>query len=267
MELIFDKVKELTEEQFEALLVFIGYDSLKKALIDCAGSFHRNSPYYLGARTTGTFWSGFRKEKIPANRVKKFYMDEVFKEKTNLNTTFFKNVILSKVSKIENFSESFILECDNVLRSTLCLLYDIEINEETEKHLNKINEILKENENKINELKKSYENQIEKMIDEIHSQKQDYEKIIKDLKKQIEKINKQNIANNTNLLKRVMDYTSDKGLSARINSLNLEDEKSVKLFMKESFNNNLKELDLSDFTKLANELTIQYIITKIMEAK
>ncbi len=267
MELIFDKIKELTQEQFEALLDFIGYENLRSALIEQAGSFPKTSPYYLGSKFTGQIWQGFRKDKIPSNRVKKFYVDEVYKSKLNLKTDFFKKVIENRISKLDEFTESFIFNCDTNLRSTLCVLYGVQINEETEKHLSEINEIKKNYEKKVNELKNEYEKQIINLKEEAYSQKQEYEIIIKDLNSRLESINKENRVNVCELFKKIIDYSINKDLSSSINSLNLENENDVKKYLKKSFNRNLTQLDSSDYSNLANELTIQYIITKIMEAK
>lgn len=157
MKLVYEKITELSEEQFVELLEFLGKDSLLKALIKQASSFPKNSNYYLGPRTTGSFWSGFRKENIPFSRVKKFYIEEVLKNKTSLNTEFFKHILVAKIASLDNFDDDFIMSLNVNLSGALCLLYGVEFNDETKKYLNEINKIKKQNEVAIKSIIEEYE--------------------------------------------------------------------------------------------------------------
>lgn len=265
MELVYEKVNELTEEQFEALLDFLGKEVLKNSLIEHANTFPKTSNYYLGARTTGQFWSGFRKENIPASRVRKFYVDEVLKNKTSLNTEFFKDIILAKVSSINEFNENFIMSLGGDTCSALCILYDVSVNEETQRYLNEINELKKQNESAIKSLNEMYEKKIDEINEFAAKQKLEYEKIIKDLKNQIVMALNQNKITKSEMVSKVIDSSSYSNLLIEINSLNFESDESIKNYLINAFEKNSELVKEYDMNTLSRELTIQFILTKIME--
>lgn len=267
MELFYEKIVELNKDQFIELLEFIGKDELKNALIEHAVFFPKRSNYYIGARTTGTFWSGFRKENIPFSRVKKFYVDEALQNKTNINTDFLKTLIERKVSTIDNFSEKYIMKLNPNLCGALCILYGIEINVETQEFLNEISEMTKENDKKIENIINEYEVKIKKMTDDYILKVREYENVINDLKNQLAISENQEKVNKLKLINSVMDYSSYFNLSSNIKELNLENIDFAKKYLINSFEMNKNLINSLEYEKLSKELTIQYIITKIMEEK
>ena len=184
-----EKVDGLSEAQFKILLSFIGIDELKKDLISNAGSFPKTSAYYIGPRTTGQFWSGFRKEKIPESKVIKFYISEVLQKKTKLDTDFFYDSIEKRVNSISTFDESYILKQDTNLREVLCIVFDVEIDESTQKHINEIFDLKKEHEEAIKTLEEEYLKRIEELKSETIQQKNEYENKIKSLSQKLMEMN------------------------------------------------------------------------------
>lgn len=265
MELKYEKINELDENQFKTLLEFIGFDELKQKLIDNAGSFPKTSPYYAGAKLTGTFWSGFRKEKIPNSRVSRFYIDEVFKNKSKLNVEFFKELIENKVKEFDEFSSTTIMKFDEKLQSVICILYDIEISADIQKYMNEIKKITSNYEEKINKNNEEFERKLKLVEDEKIKQKEQYENIMKDLRKEVFKEKENNENSKINLINNIIHNSKYINLSVEINELNLENKEMLIAYLNKSFLENLKLLEIKQYEELAKELTLQYILVEIME--
>lgn len=267
MEFNKDKIVELSEEQFKAVLSFIGVSQLKKDLIANAGNFPNTSNYYIGPKLTGQFWSGFRKEKLPDSKVIKFYIAEVLQNKTKLDVEFFYSSLEKKIKEIKNFNEDFILNQENVLREALCIIFDVKIDESTQKYINEIENLKKQYDEKIKALENSYLIKIEEKNNEIIEQKNEYENLIKNFKKQISEEKVSNEKEKNSFITGIIEKSIYTDILSDIKKLSLENYSAAKEFLLQSFNKNLVLLEDSAYTTLAKELTIQYIITKILEEK
>lgn len=262
MELNKEKLYELTEKQFTELLYFFGIEKLKHVLYTEACNFPKNSKYYFGPNSTGTFWSGFRKDKMPDSRVIKFYIDEVLNNKSGLDTDFFFDLVDDEISQIEDFSETFILSLNQYLSEAFCILYDIEFKQEASEYIKIINLLKEEKSQIIQTFNQIKEDELAKLNSVFITEKSNLENTIKELKAQITALNKSKMELINKVINNPININSNTIKSMEFDSIN-----QVINYLNNSFTNNKELLASKDYSALANELTIQYILAKILEGE
>lgn len=267
MEIDLKQIDKLSEEQFEALLSFIGDDSLKNGLLEASSSFPFTSKYYKGPKGNGAFWRGFREENIPILRVKKFYKDEIYEKKSKLDFSFFEDLLKNRISMIDNFDENYIFSLDSDLCFAFCTLYNIELTEEKKTHLNTIRQMNINNKKNFDEIVKKYEGKINELQLELQVQKNEYEAKVKLLSNE----NKNLVLNSENkkveLINKVIDNSNYVNLRNDLRNLNLESIDRIKEYLNLAFIENCKLISSNNYSELSKELTVQFILCKLMEEK
>lgn len=265
-----EKLKGITQEEFETLLQGIGYDILRKELIKLAPNLPRTSVYYLG-KVQGRFWDGYRKERIPNNKVHKFYYDEVFLNKTKLDL---EDVFIDIVKNKFNINSNDLIESinanDNGYYIPLCKLFEVDMTNEKLMFISELEKIKKEYEErladsslKINELISENKKLEEEKLDNLREISKLKENISSQVKKYNEFQDSLEKAAVTKINEMLSKNIDEKKMACLINGLSIEKESELIEYVS-SLSSEIKEYLLNNKIEDAIYAVIsQYILIKI----
>lgn len=283
---IFDNI---AESDFIFLLNSLDENLLRENLIKFSRNLPKDSDYYNG-KTSGRFWNGYRKEKIPKDRIFKFYIEEVYHNKNN-----FDNVLDKFITCLKEYLDCNELNVEDKILSfasgkctkILCSLFELQIDDEiikTSIERNKLTEGYKEIISQYDSEIKQKENKNSFLEKEIDSLKKTISKLESELKLQREQtqLEETSLSEITTLenqviqiennyigkIKRICENKIDSSrIKSSIDSLNIKDYNQLSAANIE-LSEYLKSNIIQGVTKdLHNILFIQYILICLMEEK
>ena len=299
--IIKEELHNLTNKEFETLLEYIGYDNLRFMLIQRAEGFPKTCKYYIGKNGNGSFWSGFRTEKLPMERVKKFYIEEVWKNSSELNLEEFFDDILrinlldfnedgkiildrkildEKINLKENGNLILKIEDLDIL-NLYAKLYGIEIDDKDLKKIeesidakNQFEEALSFQEELFNEkiLKITEENEaqvakLNKKIESLNNKITKRDNEIISLNNKIEALNGELPNMVSNKIKTIFKCYASKEAMNLFNDLDIFNEEDAN----EAFKTTVSELNNllynKKYSKLEDKIILQYLIIKLLESQ
>ncbi len=259
-----EKIRSLTEDEFDKLLDFLETNNLRGILKLQSANLPRNSKYYNGISGKGIFWKGFRNDSIPDNRVKKFYIDEIYHNNTNLDCEFFVDILNKFYGEESKFYKEETYKKNTTEYQIFAKLYGLEIDtekfdnlQEIDKLKKELDEKTKEKDIKIKELESYYQNKLDEQKKEFENKISKINEENKDLSLKLQKF-KDKILNNIISESNLDEYT-------RIsNDVTTYDASKIKEYLNQKFENNLKFLKQNKLEDLSKELTLEYIIVELL---
>ena len=293
-------LSNLKQEEFELLMDFAGDELLRFILIQKARSLPKNSKYYLDDKSKGAFWKGFRTERIPTDRVRRFYIEEVYKNDSKYSIDGFLNDVLKvKILELEDnlreHTEKTLDEAVNldanperilVIQDMKIVelyrrLYELNIDSQALNKLEKDLGIQAQLDAALAKQAAEYEEIINKKDSEYQAQLLKLNKRLEALNKRLEKRdNEMTKANNKyseleatipNLLDQKIreifkPYASIEAMSL-FNELNIYNEDSAILALRATNEEAHKLIINKRYTNLENKIMLEYLILKMLEAK
>ena len=266
-------IKNITVEEFNKLLDSIGIVNLRQNLIKVSKDFPKTSIYYTSNRGDGSFWSGFRKETFPKNKIDSFYVEEIYYNKTKLNLYDNFSELLSMKYIINENDANFdsVEDIDTKIILSKIFAVDIspdDLNESLKKHLeekyqNIIDNLESEYEEKINNLIEKKER--EKMS-EITSLENKYKKIMLELQNKIkekEDSNKKLLKYEKLINKILNEVKVQEDIDKFILEKQISSVENIKEILKKGFENIINILDSDE--DISRLIVKQYIIYKLMK--
>lgn len=272
MEISAENIKNISVEEFEKLLDIIGVETLRRSLIKQAENFPRFSIYYNGKKGCGNYWNGFRKENIEKNKVYRFYIDEIYNNKNNLNQYSAFNEMILKKFKLEEINKETISNIGVNERIILSKILNIEVNyEDIEKvHLAEIQD--KYNKDLLI-LKEQYEKALDDKDDYYLEKIRDLNKEINNknlIENQLDQLTNENNAlkqklDNLNLIEKRLEKILNPDINLKIETFDIIADKKIICNKIVELNNENTSLIGVDNLKLKSNIIHEYILLKLME--
>ena len=119
-------LSKISEDEFKLILNYIGTDNLRKNLIEISSKLPLNNPFFMCKDDRGAQWKNINEPNdLPQNRVFNFYINCVFKNKTDWLVDNFQNLLLKILGISENELPSKLYFLDEKLAIILNELFMI----------------------------------------------------------------------------------------------------------------------------------------------
>lgn len=260
METNIERVRALSEEEFDLLLNLLNIEQLGKILEAQAPGFSKNSQYHKSKMGSGTFWRGFRPGAIPSKKIVGAYKKIVYDKSSKEDCDFFIKLI-NKLSEEGALSEED-FKNDSKLYKLYTTLFGLECDEKIVKKIDDFNNVLdkidKKHKDEIEDLNK----QIKSLEETIESLQEAHAKYVKEKDDEINELKKNYNSIKQNIIENISRESSAEEFSTKYNKFKNDNE--IKEYLKKQLDNNLKLYKEKKYLALADELTFEYIIASLL---
>ena len=256
-----EKIRALSQEEFEKLINYIDIEKLRKLTVDNAMEFPKDSKYYMSLARRGVFWSG---NSLSDDKFRQFYTSVIyFKKDVRLEPDFF-------IEFLDEYTES-----DDKYKSnkTIWKIY-AKLFDEIENSDNyidddntiEIDEDVKEESSKqIEELRNEYENKIKELNELLSKKNKEIDRLNKELKDKDKSMEVKYINKRASIISKVSSMNYANGLTKIIETNKLKSTSDIKKYLDECLVKNLELSKNNDFSKLNDALTYEYLLSSLLE--
>ena len=267
-----EKIKELSKEEINILVDFIGPDISLPFVRFYSEKVPEQSQYHIG-KSNGRFWRGFRVDTLPAPMIRRFY-NGVIKENPKIVLEAIEVMVYQRMGitqeeleDAEKVKDKISELKDHEVIPILLNLFDTQMEITFEQYKTDL-EAVENREARCREnLKKEYEDKIESLIDNyrkrissINEEKQQIEKEKNRLEKELSELKKKSFSFISKLRQNSLSNQKVDRLISALETTEVSGIKESFLLLREE---NRKKFDQGE--DISEDLIIEYLLYRMME--
>lgn len=257
-----EKVRELDNDEFYALIKYLDQDELKELIIKSSQDFPSTSRYFLSKDAKGAYWKVNKLYDLKGDKIYKLYESIIYSNKdVHIDPTFF----IDYLDKASESSDEY-KKITKILLIFKKLFDGIEVDESLveeseEEPISNNDEFNK----KIKELEDNAKNKEKELLDKIEELSKDNKKLNKELNDQKNKEKNQTAREKADIASKVSAQAYTKGFSKILDTKAFKSNQDIKAYLIELLKKNLEVVNKDDYTALSELVTYEYLLSNIME--
>ncbi len=257
-----EKIRELSNDEFYALIKYLNQNELKELIITSAQNFPKSSKYYLSKEAKGAYWRLYKIYDLKGEKLFKAYESIIYLNKdVHIDPTFF-------IDYLDEASES----SDEYKKITKILLIFKKLFDGIEIDESSIEDTFEETKpsddefnKKIEELEENAKRKEKELQDQIDELSKDNKRLAKELQDQKNKEKNQTIKEKAEIAFKVSNEGYNKGFSRVLDTKAFKSDQDIKVYLIELLKKNLEVVNNNDYTALSELVTYEYLLSKILE--
>lgn len=255
-----EKIRALSQEEFEKLINYIDIEKLRKLTVDNAMEFPQDSKYYLSLAGKGVFWSG---NSMPDDKFRQFYTSVIYlKKDVRLEPDFFIEFLDEYTGSDENYKTN-----KTIWKIYTKLFDDIDSSDNyiDDNALELDEDVKEDNSKQLEELKNEYENKIKELNELLSKKNKEIDRLNKELKDKDKSMEVKYINKRASIISKVSSMNYANGLTKIIETNKLKSNSDIKKYLDECLVKNSELSKNNDFSKLSDALTYEYLLSSLLE--